>query len=388
MRGATHFVSGIAAGTLVPEVVPASLLRSPVLLLAGAYAMLPDIIDFKIYKYFVKFDYELELDHKTLDPEPIAKAVAKAIREAWDNPGKEVKVHFRALKVSADLWRKYTIIFDTENRKLVVKVGGLVTFAGDEYVDEHYGKKAEVEMEVPVKWTYSPEVNVTILSGTDISFVRKGDVVEVVFLPYHRNKYHSFTAGLLFSFLIALPLWFINLPITGDLLSLFTVVHPLWRVHFYTLVLTAFAGYAAHIITDQFGFMGSNLFWPFTKERTPGLKIGHAIDPLPNIVCGWLSLLLIIWNFNACLPDRFNLNPLHYFGFELEATTQLTLSILGTKLFELSLDLEPVLYFGLLGVVPTLLLAAANKLYKKYFKPEEEVELDVVLEMKEEAEGI
>ena len=62
--------------------------------------------------------------------------------------------------------------------------------------------------------------------------------------------------------------------------------------------------------------MGSNLFYPFTKERTEGLKLFHSGDALPNLFAVWLSIVLILFNI-----DRFSaapiLNPWTYFGVAL-----------------------------------------------------------------------
>jgi membrane-bound metal-dependent hydrolase YbcI (DUF457 family) len=61
----------------------------------------------------------------------------------------------------------------------------------------------------------------------------------------------------------------------------------------------------AHIATDQMGYMGSNIFFPFTKERTKGLGLFRSGDALPNLLAVWLSLAIILLNL-----DRFSTTPL------------------------------------------------------------------------------
>jgi membrane-bound metal-dependent hydrolase YbcI (DUF457 family) len=71
-----------------------------------------------------------------------------------------------------------------------------------------------------------------------------------------------------------------------------------------------FGAYAAHIIEDQLGHMGSNLWFPFSRTRAPGLRRMHSGDALPNFFCVWLCCLLIFWNVYAAIPE-----PLYQFNF-------------------------------------------------------------------------
>ena len=62
------------------------------------------------------------------------------------------------------------------------------------------------------------------------------------------------------------------------------------------------AGNAAHVLEDQLGLMGSNLFFPFTRRRMAGLKLMRSGDALPNFAAVWLSCLLIFWNIARYAP--------------------------------------------------------------------------------------
>jgi hypothetical protein len=60
--------------------------------------------------------------------------------------------------------------------------------------------------------------------------------------------------------------------------------------------------------------MGSNLFFPFTRNRMTGLKLMRSGDALPNFFFVWLSLALIFWNLNRFHP-RPPLDPSFLTGF-------------------------------------------------------------------------
>jgi membrane-bound metal-dependent hydrolase YbcI (DUF457 family) len=57
-------------------------------------------------------------------------------------------------------------------------------------------------------------------------------------------------------------------------------------------------GYAVHVLEDQLGYLGSNLFWPFTRRRFAGLRLMHAGDAIPNLVTVWLALGLLLLNLD------------------------------------------------------------------------------------------
>jgi hypothetical protein len=69
----------------------------------------------------------------------------------------------------------------------------------------------------------------------------------------------------------------------------------------------------AHIAEDQLGFLGSNLFWPLTKQRFDGLKLIHSGDAVPNFFAVWTMLILILFNLDRFSPQPV-INPVTYFG--------------------------------------------------------------------------
>ena len=108
--------------------------------------------------------------------------------------------------------------------------------------------------------------------------------VEIDFLPWHRNGSHSLTVG-----------------------ALLAGIASLWNGRAGVVI---FGAYVVHIIEDQLGHMGTNLLFPFTKKRTPGLKMMRFGDAFPNFGCVWLCGLLIFWNLYAAIPD-----PFYHFSF-------------------------------------------------------------------------
>jgi hypothetical protein len=50
--------------------------------------------------------------------------------------------------------------------------------------------------------------------------------------------------------------------------------------------------------------MGSNLFWPFSRKRTQGLKMQHSGESFPNFYVIWLACLLIFINLARGIPPE------------------------------------------------------------------------------------
>jgi membrane-bound metal-dependent hydrolase YbcI (DUF457 family) len=95
--------------------------------------------------------------------------------------------------------------------------------------------------------------------------------VRLTFLPWHRRQTHSLVLAALAG-LLAAALWG---PAAG---------------------LAAALGYAVHVLEDQLGAMGSNLLWPFTRRRTPGLGLLRSGDAWPNVLTVLIAVALILIN--------------------------------------------------------------------------------------------
>jgi membrane-bound metal-dependent hydrolase YbcI (DUF457 family) len=289
VKGIAHFATGVAVATCFPQIVyggSQNLSFAP--LLGGFAGLLPDTLDFRFGRFLQKLDEQVDPAKLTTDggypdPQAIAERIVRAMNEAWDT-GRQVRIQLHTLRVGADLWRRYSILFDAARRQVTVRTGPVVTtgqvpLAGYEvggYPPEPLQGQAEAR--AAILPTYEHEISVDIFSGPTLAFERAGDALEVFFLPWHRSWSHSLAVTLsvgLLGFLLA--------PVTGLVMALATL---------------------AHIAEDQVGYMGSNLFFPITRRRTEGFRWMHSGDAIPNLLVVWLSLALIFLNL-----DRFSAVP-------------------------------------------------------------------------------
>jgi membrane-bound metal-dependent hydrolase YbcI (DUF457 family) len=93
---------------------------------------------------------------------------------------------------------------------------------------------------------------------------------------------------------------------------------PLW------VGLVVALGLVGHILEDQLGFMGSNLFYPLTRDRISGLRLLRSGDAIPNFLTVWTAVMLILFNL-----DRFSAQPLLNPAWFLGLAVLLPLALLG-----------------------------------------------------------
>ncbi|MGC9398995.1 MAG: metal-dependent hydrolase [Anaerolineae bacterium] len=279
MKGISHFVTGVALATFFPEVVAAGAEGALLPMLGGIGGILPDTLDFKFARYFETYDVEIDPGPEP-DPEAIADALIAAMRRAYES-GEDQNVMAHTVRLGPDLWREYAIRFDPQAGEVAVRVGPLVNTGQVPYAGtEPEGvREARRRVGVPLVHTYSDEYKVNIFSGPSFRFARQNDQLYVHFLDWHRRWSHSLTlalgigavAGLLFG------------PWAG---------------------LVAGLGFAGHVLEDQLGYMGSNLFWPLSRERTPGAGLVHSGDAIPNFLTVWTAVAVTLFNL-----DRFSATP-------------------------------------------------------------------------------
>jgi len=294
MKGISHFLAGLAAASFIPAVVESAAQGSYLILLGGFFGLLPDTLDFKFVRYFEQH-INIDPDPTNLDPQIIARAVAAEIdRAAATNQSIRVQLH--NIPLGPNRWRQYRIHFDVECSEVVVGIGPIVNSALAP-LDEAGQRVARVKTIAPIAYTYDGDMTIDIFNGPSFAFVPKAQTVEVQFLPWHRAWSHSFTLAAVLGVLMAL---------------LFQSI---------TAGLVAFMGMSAHIVEDQLGYLGSNLFWPFTKERSAGARLLHSGDAIPNFLAVWTALVLILFNldrFSAPAQNRAPvLDPLIYFSTTL-----------------------------------------------------------------------
>lgn len=297
MRGLVHYISGLAVASLFPSLVQDAMHGSLAILVPAAYAYLPDFLDFKFYKYTEEWDYEVRPDWRNPDPGEAAAIIAKAIDDAYSS-GREVRLKLHSSRAPGDLYRRYTVHFIPGRREVVVEVGPLVTLGGapvegTEPPPERRVGRATTRAEF--RKTYPKPTVIEGFGGASMGLRRSGDLVEIGFLPWHHTWSHSFVAGILFAIPILLIAW------------------ALGYRHGFDLFLASILGYWLHVVEDQFGVMGSNLFWPFTKRKIPGFRIGESSSFETNFGTAYMAMMTMIWGFSSAQPQPpIQVDPLLY----------------------------------------------------------------------------
>ncbi len=289
MKGIAHFVSGVAIATFFPQVVQQGAQGGLLPVLGGIGGILPDTLDFKFARYFERYDDEIDPDPRSPDPHEIAGRIARAMREAYEG-GRSRNIMLHTIRMGPDLWRQYSIRFEPQAGEVIVRIGPLVNTGQVPYAGTEPQENAEARIRVgiPMVHTYDAENRVDIFSGPSFRFEREGECVRIHFLDWHRRWSHSLLTGLLGGILTGLLV---------GLLGGFSL--GLWAGLVFAL------GFTGHILEDQLGYMGSNLFWPITRKRMPGLHLLRSGDAIPNFLTVWTALALILFNL-----DRFSPKPL------------------------------------------------------------------------------
>jgi len=288
MKGISHFISGVAAASFFPWAVYAAQDGNPLyFVIGGAFGILPDTLDFKFYRFFYRHDIYVEPDPHHPDPQAMADALAGAVGMAHDEK-RTSRVKLNTIKKGADYWQQYIVKFDADAQEVLVKIGpvvntGQVPIPGSEPETAAVGR---TPLPAHLIQTYEAVTTVDIFDGPSYAFEPDDEgKVTLHFLPWHRTWSHSLVTGLGFGVLI------------GALFG--------WKAGIVVPV-----AFTAHVLEDQLGHMGSNLFWPITRKRFPGMKGMHATDSLPNFATVWTCLLLIFWNLYRYMPA-----PVWHFNF-------------------------------------------------------------------------
>jgi membrane-bound metal-dependent hydrolase YbcI (DUF457 family) len=284
MKGIAHFVTGVAVATFFPEAVYSAAHNLTFgLLLGGLAGLLPDTLDFKFVRYFERRDDEIDPAKITTatghpDPQAMAERLAAAMNRAFES-GRRVKVHLHTLKLGADRWRQYSVAFDLACDEVVIRLGPVVTTGQVPFPGSDIPGLGRAAVQASILPTYDSETVIDIFSGPSLAFERVGEAIQVTFLPWHRAWSHSL------------------------LLVLLLGVVGYWIAPIYGLVMALAA--LAHILEDHMGFMGTNFFFPLSRQRTMGWKLFHSGEAIPNFLTVWIGLAVILLNL-----DRYSASPL------------------------------------------------------------------------------
>ena len=290
MKGITHFAAGIAAASCFPHAVAAGAAGNPLyFILGGVCALLPDTLDFKFARFFYRRDIEVTPDPLCPDPRMIAEAVSLAVTRASET-GRPVRIKLNTVRLGADRWQRYRVRFDVPARKVAVALGPVVDTGGNP-APGAAGTEQEAEAELPcaIRLDYLATTVVDIFEGPVFRMAPAADgSVDLEFLPWHRKWSHGLVTGLVLA-LAAAAAWG---PWAG---------------------VVALAAFATHTLLDQTGFMGVNLLYPFTRQRTTGRQWSHSGAALPNLAACWLSAALVFWNLYRASPAAAGgANPLRF----------------------------------------------------------------------------
>lgn len=263
MKGIAHFALGIAVVSCLPPAVRAGVDGNPwYFLLGGIFGLLPDTLDFKVARFFFRHDIEVIPDPLKPDPRMIAGAVAEAANRAHAT-GRPVRIKLHTVRLGTNAWRPFDVHFDVRAQNIVVR--------------EDLAR-AVAPVTCPLRLDYLAENRVDILEGPVFTMEPTADGQVVPrFIPWHRQWSHSLV--------VALLMGLTGITIGGWLAGLVILL-----------------GVGTHILADQLGFMGSNLFWPFTRRRMPGAMHIRSTAALPNFLAVWGSCLLVFWNLSTHTP--------------------------------------------------------------------------------------
>lgn len=282
MKGFTHFMSGVAVASFGPWAIDAALQGNPLFfVLGGACGILPDTIDFKFYRFFYEHDVYVTPDPINPDPQYVADEIARAVALAVDKK-RYIRVKLVSIRLGADFWQQYSVKLDNEKLEVRVKFGPVVNTGQVpvEGTEKRYPTIGRAKLKAKVIQTYDASLKVDIFDGPTIGLkpMDSGDL-DLEFLPWHREWSHSLTVGAILGVLVGAVVWLVS----G------------WTMAWQSFVTIA-ACYGVHVVEDQLGHMGSNIFYPITKLRTPGLGWMHSGDGIANFLTVWISCLLIFWN--------------------------------------------------------------------------------------------
>ncbi len=289
MKGFTHFMSGLAIASLFPASIQAALDGNPFyFLFAGAAALIPDTLDFRLSRYFYQHHIEITPDPLSPDMTLLAQTLAEAIDRTKHTP---CRIRLNTIRTGPDNWQQYHVRFDPSHRMVEVSLGPEVDTGATPIEPRSRRTKpptAQAYFNKPIKLEYLASFAINIFDGPHIECIPNQDnTISIRFIPWHRCWTHSL--------------------ITGMALALLTGLCVAWPA-----APVIFAAHGSHLILDQLGYMGSNLLWPFTRKRSPGLKLSHATSAFWNFAAVWLSVVLLYGNLHSHTPDVPSLPPLGY----------------------------------------------------------------------------
>lgn len=288
MKGISHFVTGVAVGTFFPDAVQAATAGSFILVLGGIGGLLPDTLDFKFARFVEEPDILIDPHPEHFEAQKIADEIAAGIERVGETH-KKLILKCNTMRLGPDWWQEYSFRFDTNMGEVLVELGPIVNTSQiplPASLSNH--PKGRAKIRTPLLPTYDEFTRVDIFSGPSFALEWRNGRVEIDFIPWHRQYSHSLLMALLFGTLCGLLFG-----LTAGLIGAGAVL--------------------AHVLEDQLGYLGSNLFYPLTKVRSTGARLIHAGDAIPNFFTVGTSVYVILFNLDRFSPQPI-LDPLLYWG--------------------------------------------------------------------------
>lgn len=391
MKGITHFLTGVATASCFPDPVRAIYTTKNFFLpLGGMFGVSCDTLDFRFARYFWKHDYVVSISEEDLDAKAVAEAYVKALEQAWTEK-RPVYLKVNIVRLSGSFYRTFNIFLDEKRKEVTVMIGSIKTMSHVmerlDYLPSYETMKKSIDeagvrktleslidllpsvpgsrpdnqfytmkFNAEINNTYYQDTEVGIFSGPDFGFIPEGDRVRIDFIPWHRQWSHSLTGAVLLGPIgFAIYAGWSNL-FAGDLKGFF---NPMAIQAFFMAILAAWS----HILVDQTGHLGSNLFYPFTKNRSQGLSWTTSASTFPNLMVNYISIAVIIWNINAFAPVP---------TFTLPWAAGVEGGFSNPAYYLISL-MNYIVYFI---AAPLGFLYILTKLYKKYYYDKREVEIN------------
>jgi hypothetical protein len=276
MREIAHFSMGVAIASFVPAAVLAAQRGNPwFFLLGGVFGLLPDTLDFRFARFLYRHDVEIMPDPLRPDAALVAKGVAAAVERAAVT-GLPVRLKLHAVRLAADAWLPYIVTVAPEGAGGRIEVEFLPpTDTGGQPLkrDEPAGvATACMHLGVRPRVAYAADTTVGIFDGPLIEMRPEASGgVTSVFLPWHRQWSHGVAAVL----------------VAGAVAGV--VAGPVGAF-------IAAMAVSAHAIMDHLGYMGTNVLYPFQRDRTPGLRHLHSMDTSANLLVVWWCVWLTFTN--------------------------------------------------------------------------------------------
>lgn len=276
MNAVSHFMSGLAVASCFPTAVTAAAGGNPLYVLLGGIAgLLPDLLDSRLLRYLYPHDAEVAVDPLAPDPQVIADTVAKAIDVA-DHHRRPFRLRLHTIRLNRHRWQRYRLHLEPGVRQVTVTLTDIINRAGQPV--PAVGTRVALQMatadfDAPLRLDFTAAIDVDSGDGPHLRIVPGNRIggVTVQFAPWKRQASHSITLGLALA-LAAGGVW-------GSLAGVI-----------------AGMALATHLLLDQAGYMGSNLLWPFQRQRMPGLKLLHGGRRMPNLTFTWLCALVVYAN--------------------------------------------------------------------------------------------